>query len=118
MLFRSFVARRGWCSHLCPVGAFYGLLGSGALVKVSASKRAACDHCMDCYAVCPEPQVISPALEGAKKGISPVVLSSDCTTCGRCIDVCTSDVFRFTHRFDVSETPATDARSNPTGETP
>ncbi|MDO5705175.1 MAG: quinol dehydrogenase ferredoxin subunit NapH, partial [Paracoccus sp. (in: a-proteobacteria)] len=22
-----FVSRRAWCSHLCPVGAFYGLLG-------------------------------------------------------------------------------------------
>ncbi len=118
-LFDLFVARRGWCSHLCPVGAFYGLIGSRSLLKIATPNRAACDHCMDCYAVCPEPHVISPALEGAKKGISPVVLSRDCTTCGRCIDVCSSDVFRFTHRFDVSETPAAvAARSNPTGEKP
>ncbi len=118
-LFDLFVARRGWCSHLCPVGAFYGLLGSRALLRVATPNRAACDHCMDCYAVCPEPQVISPALEGAKKGASPVVLGRDCTTCGRCIDVCNSDVFRFTHRFDASETPAgSSARSNCSGETP
>jgi ferredoxin-type protein NapH len=118
-LFDLFVARRGWCSHLCPVGAFYGLLGSGALVKVSTFKRAACDHCMDCYAVCPEPHVISPALEGAKKGASPVISSRDCTTCGRCIDVCDRGVFRFTHRFDASETTTVDAvRSNCSGETP
>lgn len=118
-LFDLFVARRGWCSHLCPVGAFYGLLGSGALLKVSAARRAACDHCMDCYAVCPEPHVISPALEGAKRGLSPVVLSRDCTACGRCIDVCDRTVFRFTHRFDVSETARGDThRSNCSGETP
>lgn len=118
-LFDLFVARRGWCSHLCPVGAFYGLLGSGALVKVAATGRAACDHCMDCYAVCPEPHVISPALEGAAKGISPVVLDRDCTTCGRCIDVCDRQVFRFTHRFDASETTARCAAgSNCSGETP
>lgn len=118
-LFDLFVARRGWCSHLCPVGAFYGLLGSGALVKVAATGRAACDHCMDCYAVCPEPHVISPALEGAAKGISPIVLDRDCTTCGRCIDVCDRLVFRFTHRFDASETTAhCAAGSNCSGETP
>lgn len=118
-VFDLFVARRGWCSHLCPVGAFYGLLGSGALVKVSASKRAACDHCMDCYAACPEPHVISPALEGGKKGLSPVILSRDCTTCGRCIDVCDRGVFHFTHRFDASETTAVlAAGSNSPGEKP
>ena len=54
-LFDLFVSRRGWCGHLCPVGAFYGLVGSAALLRVRADKRAACDDCMDCFAVCPEP---------------------------------------------------------------
>jgi ferredoxin-type protein NapH len=53
---------------------------------------------MDCYAVCPENQVISPALRG-KGGDTPVILSGDCTNCGRCIDVCDQDVFRFGTRF-------------------
>jgi ferredoxin-type protein NapH len=99
-LFDLFVARHGWCGHLCPVGAFYGLLGSASLLRVAAYKRAACDDCMDCYAVCPEAHVITPALKGARMGASPVILSRDCTNCGRCIDVCSQDVFRFTHRFD------------------
>lgn len=106
-LFDLVVSRRGWCGHLCPVGAFYGLLGVKSLLRVSAVNRAACDDCMDCFAVCPENQVISPALRG-KPGQSPVILSPDCTNCGRCIDVCSVDVFAFTHRFDtrVTETPA------------
>ncbi|NVO29356.1 quinol dehydrogenase ferredoxin subunit NapH [Donghicola sp. C2-DW-16] len=98
-LFDLFVSRRGWCGHLCPVGAFYGLLGQGSLLRVSASKRAACDDCMDCFAVCPEMQVITPALRG-KGDETPLILSPDCTNCGRCIDVCSVDVFTFTHRFD------------------
>lgn len=100
-LFDLFVSRRGWCGHLCPVGAFYGLLGQKSLLRVSASKRAACDDCMDCFAVCPEMQVITPALRG-KGGDTPLILSRDCTNCGRCIDVCSVDVFSFTHRFDHS----------------
>ncbi|WP_083445240.1 quinol dehydrogenase ferredoxin subunit NapH [Ruegeria sp. 6PALISEP08] len=98
-VFDVFVSRHGWCGHLCPVGAFYGLIGSKSLLRISATKRTACDDCMDCYAVCPENQVISPALKG-KPGSTPLILSPDCTNCGRCIDVCAVDVFNFTHRFD------------------
>ena len=99
-LFDLFVAKHGWCGHVCPVGAFYGLLNHGALLRVTATGRDRCDDCMDCYAVCPEMHVISPALKGARGAASPVVLDADCTACGRCIDVCPERVFRFTHRFD------------------
>lgn len=100
-LFDLVVARRGWCGHLCPVGAFYSLLGRGSLLRVSAVNRSACDDCMDCFAVCPEMQVIPAALRGSTEQ-TPLILSSDCTNCGRCIDVCAVDVFRFTHRFDAT----------------
>lgn len=106
-LFDLFVARHGWCGHLCPVGAFYGLLGTKALLRVSAANRAACDDCMDCFAVCPEMHVITPALRG-KAGQTALILSPDCTNCGRCIDVCSVDVFRFTHRFDTTPAPGRD----------
>ncbi|KPA21944.1 putative electron transport protein YccM [Shimia sp. SK013] len=110
-LFDLFVSRRGWCSHICPVGAFYGLLGRKSLLRVSAEKRAACDDCMDCFAVCPELQVITPALRG-NDGDIPLILSPDCTNCGRCIDVCSVDVFHFTHRFDNTPAPGR-ARAKP-----
>jgi ferredoxin-type protein NapH len=93
------IASRGWCTHLCPVGAFYGLLGRAAVLRVSAVDRAACDDCMDCFTVCPERHVIAPALRGAAKGVGPVIMSHDCTNCGRCIDVCSKTVFRFDTRF-------------------
>lgn len=96
-LFDLFVVQRGWCGHVCPMGAFYGLLGKAALLRVSAPRRSACTDCMDCFTACPEPQVIRPALKG--KG-TPLILDSNCTTCGRCVDVCGEKVFRLTHRFD------------------
>ena len=94
-----FVGRRAWCGRLCPVGAFYGLVGEGAVLRVSAVRREQCDDCMDCFAICPEHQVIKPALKGADKGIGPVIMSGHCTNCGRCIDVCGRDVFEFSTRF-------------------
>ena len=90
-----FVSANAWCGHICPVGAFYSLLGKWSPLRVSAAKREACNDCMDCFAVCPEPQVIRPALKGAKQNVGPAILSPNCTNCGRCIDVCSKDVFRF-----------------------
>jgi ferredoxin-type protein NapH len=103
-LYDLVVSRRGWCGHLCPMGAFYGLLGKVSLVRVSAAKRQACNDCMDCYAICPEPHVITPALRGADGGVGPIILSGDCTNCGRCIDVCSKDVFAFDVRFNNAST--------------
>ena len=99
-LFDLLVARHGWCGHLCPVGAFYGQVGKVALLRVTADNRAACNDCMDCFAVCPEPHVISPALKGERTGTGPVIVSGDCTLCGACIDVCSKDVFAFGIRFN------------------
>lgn len=99
-LFDLLVAPRGWCGHLCPAGAAYALIGSRSLLRVSAAHSSRCNDCADCYAVCPEPQVIVIPLKG-KDGAAPVITGRECTNCGRCIDVCGPDVFRFTHRFDT-----------------
>ena len=90
-----FISQNAWCGRVCPVGAFYSLLGKWSPLRVSASQRDACNDCMDCFAVCPEPQVIKPALKGAKNNVGPAILSPNCTNCGRCIDVCSKNVFRF-----------------------
>jgi ferredoxin-type protein NapH len=92
-LYDLLVVRHGWCGHLCPVGACYGLIGTAAPVHIAARERERCDDCMDCFAVCPEPQVIKPALKGAAVGLGPVIRSIDCTKCGRCVEVCDREVF-------------------------
>ncbi len=98
-VFDLLIAPRGWCGHVCPMGAAYGLVGRASVLRVAASHASRCNDCADCYAVCPEPHVITSPLK-ARAGASPVIASSDCTNCGRCIDVCATGVFTFTHRFD------------------
>lgn len=87
------IARRAWCSHLCPVGAFYGQIGRWSLLRVSAVRRDACTDCGACFRICPEPHIIAAPLRG--KG-EPVVRSGDCLHCGACIDACPVDVFAMT----------------------
>ena len=99
-LFDLVISSRGWCGHLCPVGAFYSLIGRFSLVRVSALQREQCNDCMDCFIICPEPQVIRPALKGAEQGIGPVIRDGACTNCGRCIDICSKNVFQYGLRRD------------------
>lgn len=106
--FDLFVTKRGWCSHLCPMGATYSLLGHKSLIRINANGRHACDDCMDCYAICPEPQILRPVLKGEKLGTGPIINSSACTNCGRCIDVCAQDVFQFDTRFNKKTPASTD----------
>lgn len=92
-----FISDRGWCGHLCPTGALFALLGKLSPIKVSAVNAKDCNNCMDCFVICPESQVIKPAL----KSKQPMITNSDCTLCGRCIDVCAPRVFQFTNRIDL-----------------
>jgi ferredoxin-type protein NapH len=118
-LFDLLIARNGWCGHVCPVGAFYGLVGKVSLLRVAAPGRARCDDCMDCFAVCPESHVIAPALRGDKFGRGPIILSGDCTVCARCVDVCPEQVFTLTHRFDTRlDSGGADGESEPRPSAP
>ncbi|MDH5436130.1 MAG: quinol dehydrogenase ferredoxin subunit NapH [Gammaproteobacteria bacterium] len=105
-IYDMIISKRGWCGHLCPMGAFYSLLTFTSVLRINAHKREHCNDCMDCYAICPEPQVIKPALKGQENS-SPVIDSPNCTNCGRCIDICSKDVFRFSTRFTKLNTIST-----------
>ncbi len=62
--FDLFIVEHGWCGHLCPIGATYGVIGAKSLLRIKVIDRARCDNCMDCYNVCPEPQVLRSPLHG------------------------------------------------------
>jgi ferredoxin-type protein NapH len=85
------LVNHGWCGHLCPLGATYGIIGKKSLIRITASEREKCTKCMDCYYVCPEPDVLrQPLKEGDRR-----VLDQNCISCGRCIDVCPEKVLEY-----------------------
>ena len=94
-LFDLLISRRGWCGYLCPVGAFYGIVGKFSRLRVKAARRNDCEQCGACLRICPEPHVIGPALKGSEGGF---VVSGDCVNCGACIDHCPNDVFEIAFR--------------------
>jgi len=88
-LFDIAVLKNGWCGHLCPLGAFYSLIGRYALLKVKHNSDN-CTNCNRCFAVCHEPQVLD--IIGKQNG---VIKSGECTNCARCIEVCDDDALGF-----------------------
>ncbi|MCG6439566.1 quinol dehydrogenase ferredoxin subunit NapH [Vibrio parahaemolyticus] len=91
------LVEHGWCGHLCPLGATYGVIGRKSLLRVTAVRREGCTKCMDCFYVCPEPEVLrQPLKEGDRR-----VMDQNCISCGRCLDVCPEHVFEFKNRLNV-----------------
>ncbi|NOY50722.1 MAG: quinol dehydrogenase ferredoxin subunit NapH [Chlorobi bacterium] len=88
-LFDLVVLKNGWCGHFCPLGAFYSLAGKLALVEIKHNVDN-CTDCMNCFRVCPEPQI----LKNVTKKTS-LIDSGECTNCGRCIDLCEDDALKF-----------------------
>ncbi|MBI2570549.1 MAG: quinol dehydrogenase ferredoxin subunit NapH [Candidatus Schekmanbacteria bacterium] len=89
-LFDLFLAVNGWCSHLCPLGAFYSLVGWLRLCKVRFDHRR-CDSCGACHRTCPVSHVLS--LELLRR--AGAVRHGDCLNCGRCISVCPQGALTF-----------------------
>ena len=82
-LFDLLILKNGWCGHLCPLGAFYGLVGRTALLRVRFDQNT-CTRCGECAKVCPEPQV----LNLKKLDERGYVYAGECSNCGRCTPIC------------------------------
>lgn len=100
-LFDAFVVKHGWCGHLCPLGAFWSLVGRGGQVRV-AFDDASCTRCGDCVKACPEPRVLNFA-QAAARGM---VTGGECTSCGRCVAICPESSLAFNLRLRIRPLPA------------
>lgn len=81
--------KNGWCGHLCPLGAFYSVIGKYSIIKIKHNQPN-CTNCNKCFEVCHEAQVLD--IIGTQSGI---INSSECTNCGRCIEVCDDNALNF-----------------------
>ncbi|MDP6490273.1 MAG: 4Fe-4S binding protein [Kiritimatiellia bacterium] len=74
---------RAWCTHLCPGGALYSLLGKKRLLRIRLHDDR-CTSCGACRPVCPydlRPDLSSPGME--------------CDNCVRCIAACPESALSF-----------------------
>jgi ferredoxin-type protein NapH len=92
-LFDLAIVKNGWCGHLCPLGAFYAIVGKYGLLKIYHQKEK-CTLCNYCFDVCPEKQVLD--IIGEETGY---IKSGECTNCARCIDVCDDDALNFSINY-------------------
>jgi ferredoxin-type protein NapH len=94
LLLDLYVVKHGWCGSLCPLGAFYALVGRRSPLRVAFDAQR-CDRCGDCLDVCPEAQV----LDFAGLTRAGIVESGECSNCARCLEVCPRDAFHFALRM-------------------
>ncbi len=98
-----FFSRRAWCRYICPIGTTYGYIGKVSALRIEWNDN--CDHCMVCHDVCFENQVLEITKakydkQREEKNITnEYITGSDCTLCGRCIDVCHADALKFDFRL-------------------
>lgn len=97
-LFEFAVSKDGWCGRLCPLGAFYSIIGRYSIIKVKHN-QSNCTNCMKCFAVCPEEQVLD--IIGKSSGY---IKSPECTNCARCIEVCDDKALKLSIRNSLKST--------------
>ena len=107
-LFDAFVVKHGWCGHLCPLGAFWSLVGRGGQVRVRFDD-ASCTRCGDCIKTCPEPRVIN----FQRMAAQGMVTGGDCTNCGRCVAVCPESSLAFDLRLRARSAAASNCSNHP-----
>ncbi|WP_010245042.1 4Fe-4S binding protein [Acetivibrio cellulolyticus] len=77
-LIASLLYDRFFCKYLCPVGAFYGIIGKISPTKVERNNNV-CIHCKACNKACP----MNIDVEKAAK-----VTSAECINCNECVLAC------------------------------
>ncbi len=93
LLFEVFYSRRAWCRYVCPIGVTYAVVGTLSPIRVSFNAES-CHHEGDCRKVCEVPHVLDLTIRGTAYDVNQDI-SSDCTRCGMCIDLCPTDSLNF-----------------------
>lgn len=93
LAFEVLYSRRAWCRYLCPIGFTYGVVGTFSPVRISYDLDK-CFHEGECKKVCLVPHVLEHVVKG-RATKEHLLVGSDCTRCGMCVDVCPSGALKF-----------------------
>lgn len=74
----SFLYDRFFCKYLCPVGAFYAIIGKTSPTKIERDDNL-CVHCKKCNKTCP----VNIDIEQ-----SDIITDAECINCNECVLVC------------------------------
>lgn len=83
MLLSALFYERLFCRYLCPLGAYYSIVGRFSLLKIKR-KESSCVDCKRCDKVCPAALDISSSERGDTKG--------ECLSCMNCVEACPTKV--------------------------
>lgn len=78
---------RGWCRHLCPVGAMMAPFNKISILQIKFDEDK-CIKCFKCASVCP--MQINMPYENK---------SAECIRCGKCIDACPKNALSFEFKW-------------------
>jgi ferredoxin-type protein NapH len=87
-------SRRLWCRSLCPLGAYYVIVGRYTPLKVRFDDGL-CTQCGECSRICPVEEVLAASLTDGVK----TVCSGECTRCGLCLDACKARALKASYSF-------------------
>jgi len=85
---------RAFCKYLCPISVPLKVTSRFALLKVTGTAEK-CGDCAACVEMCPMNIRVRDYLENNER-----VLSTECTLCQTCINVCPHDSLRLSFAFD------------------
>jgi ferredoxin-type protein NapH len=94
-------SRRLFCRGVCPLGAFYSLLGKWGVFRIRVRRQSACPRrCRGCSLSCPMGiRVLEDHLLAGKTTVD----DPECTRCGACVDRCGDGVLRLGFRVPAQE---------------
>ena len=75
ILLWAMISKRPFCRVICPLGAFWGVVGKASVFKMRVDNK--CVKCGQCKTVC----AVDIAIYREQK-------SAECVRCGECIKIC------------------------------